>query len=87
MIGQLQNTMYYVGQAIEECNSRLSELESASDRMINSVNSINSNVTQQLNGVSNQMSAIEENTANSAYYAEVGARMTAFQTAYNLLND
>lgn len=86
-LGHLQNTMCYVGQAIEECNSRLSELESASDRMINSVNSINSNVTQQLNGVSNQMSAIEENTANSAYYAEVGARMTAFQTAYNLLND
>ncbi len=86
-LGQLNEAMIYVGQAIEECNSRLADLEDASDRMISSVNSMNSNVSNRLNSVSNQMSAIEENTANSAYYAEVGARMTAFNTAYNLLKD
>lgn len=86
-LGKLNNSMIYVGQAIEECNSRLADLEDASDRMISSVNSMNSNVSNRLNSVSNQMSAIEENTANSAYYAEVGARMTAFNTAYNLLKD
>lgn len=55
--------------------------------MISSVNNMNRNVSRSLNGVSNQMSAIEANTANSAYYAEVGARMTAFNTAYNLLKN
>lgn len=86
-LGQLNNSMVYVGQAIEECNNRLSDLESTSNRMIQSVNNMNNNVTSQLNGVSNQMAAIEENTANSAYYSEVGARMTTFNTVYNLFND
>ncbi len=86
-LGQLNSTMVYVGQAIEECNERLSDLESASNRMISSVNNMNSNVSDRLNGVSNQMSAIEANTANSAYYAEVGARMSTFNTVYNLLSD
>lgn len=86
-LGQLNNSMVYVGQAIEECNNRLSDLESTSNRMIQSVNNMNNNVTSQLNGVSNQMAAIEENTANSAYYSEVGARMSTFNTAYNLLKD
>lgn len=86
-LGRLNNAMLYVGQAIEECNNRLSELESTSNRMISSVNNMNSNISKQISGVSNQMSAIEENTANSAYYAEVGARMTTFNTVYNLLND
>lgn len=86
-LSQLNNSMIYVGQAIEECNERLSELESASNRMINSVSNMNNNVTNQLNRVSTQMSAIEENIANSAYYAEVGARMTTFSTVYNLLED
>lgn len=79
--------MIYVGKAIEECNSRLSDLESAGNRMISYVNNMNSNVSNRLNGVSNQMSAIEANTANSAYYAEVGARMSTFNTVYNLLSD
>ncbi|MGN0522044.1 MAG: hypothetical protein ACI4IQ_05340, partial [Eubacterium sp.] len=86
-LGELNNAMVYVGKAIEECNERLSELESTSERMISSVNSMNSNISNQLNGVSNQMSAIESNTANSAYYAEIGAKMTTFNTVYNLLKD
>lgn len=86
-IGKLNSTMVYVGQAINECNDRLSSLESTSERMISSVNSMNNNVTKQLNGVSNQMSAIESNTANSAYYAEVGAKMATFNTVYNMLKD
>ncbi|MCM1115338.1 MAG: hypothetical protein NC397_07575 [Clostridium sp.] len=86
-LSQLNNTMLYVGQAIEECNSRLSDLESASNRMIGSINNMNSNVSKQLSGISNQMSAIEANTANSAYYSEIGARMTTFNTVYNLLKD
>lgn len=86
-LGQLQSSMIYVGQAIEECNDRLSELESTSNRIINSVTNMSSNISKQISGVSNQMSAIEESTANSAYYAEVGAMMTTFNTVYNLLND
>lgn len=86
-LGKLNSTMVYVGQAIQECNERLSDLESASNRMISSVNTMNSNVSDRLNGVSNQISAIEANTANSAYYSEVGARMSTFNTVYNLLKD
>lgn len=86
-LSQLNNTMLYVGQAIEECNERLSDLESTSNRMIQSVNNMNNNVTSQFNGVSSQLAAIEEKTANSAYYTEVGARMTTFNTVYNLLKD
>lgn len=86
-LSKLNSTMVYVGQAIQECNERLSDLESASNRMISSVNTMNSNVSNRLNGVSNQMSAIEANTANSAYYSEVGARMSAFNTVYNMLKD
>lgn len=86
-LNQLNRSMIYVGKAIEECNSRLSDLESAGNRMISSVNNMNSNVSDRLNGVSNQMSAIEANTANSAYYAEVGERMSTFNTVYNLLSD
>lgn len=86
-LGRLNNSMLYVGQTIEECNSRLADLESTSNRMINSVNNMSNNVTNQLNGASSKMSAIEENAANSAYYAEIGARMTTFNTVYNLLKD
>lgn len=65
-LNQLNRSMIYVGQAIEECNSRLSDLESTSNKMIGSINNMNSNVSNRLNGVSNQMSAIKANTANSA---------------------
>lgn len=86
-LGKLNVAMVYVGQAIEECNDRLYDLASTSNEMINSVNNMNNNVTNQLKEVSNQMAGIEENTANSAYYAEVGARMTTFNTVYNLLRE
>lgn len=86
-INKLNGTMLYVGKTIEECNDRLSELESSNDRMISSVNNMNSNISKQLSGVSGQISAVEENIAHSAYYAEVGARMTTFNSVYNLLKD
>lgn len=86
-LGQLNTAMTYVGQAIELCNDRLSCMEESSNKLIRSVNNMNSNISNQINGVSSQMSAIEENTANSAYYAEVGAKMTTFNTVYNLLKD
>lgn len=86
-LNQLNNSMAYVGKTIQECNNRLIDLESVSNRMISSVNTMNSNVSDRLNGVSNQISAIETNTANSAYYSEVGARMSTFNTVYNLLKD
>lgn len=83
-LGKLQNTMYYVGKAIEECNDRLSELQDTSARMIGTINNIGNNVSNQISGVSNQMDAIEANTANSAYYSEIGAKMATFNTIYNL---
>ena len=86
-LNQLNRSMIYVGKAIEKCKSRLYDLESAGNRMISSVNNMNSNVSNRLKGVSNQMSAIEANTANSAYYAEVGARISTFNTVYNFLRD
>lgn len=86
-LNKLNGTMFYVGKTIEECNSRLSDLESSSNRMISSVNNMNNNVSNRLSSVSNQMSVIDNNIAHSAYYAEASARMSAFNTAYNLLKD
>ena len=79
--------MVYVGQAIQECNSLLSDLEAEGERMTAAVHSMNKSVSNRLGGVSNQLSYIETNTANSAYYAEVGAKMATFNTVYNLLKD
>lgn len=86
-IGDLNNSMIYVGQAIQECNNRLSALEDAGDKMIGTMHNINKNVTNKLSGVSNQLSYIEENTANSAYYSEISAKMATFNTVYNFLKD
>lgn len=86
-LGDLQSSMVYVGQAIQECNSLLSDLEAEGERMTAAVHSMNKSVSNRLGGVSNQLSYIETNTANSAYYAEVGAKMATFNTVYNLLKD
>lgn len=59
-INQLNHSMIYVGQAIEECNSQLSVLESASNRMISSVNNISSNVSSGINGISNQCPPLKQ---------------------------
>lgn len=86
-LGELQSSMVYVGQAIQECNDRLSDLEEASTKMIRAVNNTNNNVSNKFNSVANQLSEISTNTANSSYYAEVGAKMSTFNTVYGLLKD
>lgn len=78
--------MIYVGQAIQDCNSRLAELETTSNKMINAVNRVNSSVSNKLDDISNQNAQIEENVANVAYYAEISANMDSINTMYNLLN-
>lgn len=85
-INKLNGTMLYVGKTIEECNSRLAELEVGSQAVIRSLEKNSSNITNQLNEISSNAKTIETNTANAEYYAKIGARITAFNTTYNLLN-
>lgn len=85
-LNRLENSMIYVGQAIQDCNSRLAELETTSNKMINAVNRVNMSVSNKLDDISNQNAQIEENVANVAYYAEISANMDSINTMYNLLN-
>lgn len=89
-LGQINSTMTYVASAIESCNDRLSSLENAGHRMEKSLGQLNgrvSNVSNQLGGISNQISNVEQSSANSAYYSEISARCSVFNTTYNLLKD
>lgn len=85
-LNRLENSMVYVGQAIEDCNYRLAELETTSNQMINAVNRVNATVSNKLDDISNQNAQIEENVANAAYYSEISANMASINTMYNLLN-
>ena len=83
-LDELNSSMLYVAQAVEECNDRLQELEETGNRITGSIDNMNSRVSGTLNRVSNQMESIESNTANSAYYSMVSAEMAKFNTLYNL---
>lgn len=84
-LNRLESSMIYVGQAIQDCNTRLAELEITSNQMINAVNRVNTAVSNRLDDISNQNAQIEANTANASYYSEVSANMTSINTMYNLL--
>ena len=83
-LDELNSSMLYAAQAVEDCNDRLQELEETGNRIAGSIDNMNSRVSGTLNRVSNQMESIESNTANSAYYSMVGAEMAKFNTLYNL---
>lgn len=83
---KLNQNMIYVGKAVEECNAKLSELESTSNRVANGLESVNSNINKQMKNTSYQLSDIERNTANGAYYAKIGAEMSTLTAIYNVYN-
>ena len=83
-LDELNSSMLYAAQAVEDCNDRLQELEETGNRIAGSIDNMNSKVSGTLNRVSNQMESIESNTANSAYYSMVSAEMAKFNTLYNL---
>lgn len=85
-LGRLNGTMSYVADALDECNSRLMNLEDSGKDMANQIGRLNKNVNSLNGNVSNSMGAIEANTANAAYYSEVSARCDVFNTVYNLYN-
>lgn len=82
-IDNLNGTMIYMGKAVDECNERLIYLEENGKNMLTAVN----NVDKRISNISSQVKAIEENSANSAYYSEVGAEMSTFNAYYNLLKN
>lgn len=85
-LGRLNGTMSYVADALDECNSRLMNLEDSGNDMAKQIGRLNKNVNSLNGNVSNRMDAIEANTANAAYYSEVSARCDVFNTVYNLYN-
>lgn len=86
-LNQMNSTMSYVADALDECNSRLMSLEEVGNDMAKQIISLNKNVNSFNSNVSNQMAAIEENSANAAYYSEVSARCDVFNTVYNLFDN
>ena len=86
-LNQLQGSMYYIGQALEECSSQLSSLEATSRQTLNSINTSNHNLQKQLGGMQNTLNSIDNNTANAAYYSKIGADMATFNAFYNYYRD
>lgn len=85
-LSRLNGTMSYVADALDECNSRLMNLEDSGNDMAKQIGRLNKNVNSLNSNVSKRMGAIEANTANAAYYSEVSARCDVFNTVYNLYN-
>lgn len=86
-LGKLNTAMIYVTKAIESCNESLSYMEKSSNKLIESVKNMHDGISNQMYDLSDQMASVESNTANGAYYAEVGAKMTTFNTVYNMLKN
>ena len=86
-LNSLQGSMYYLGQALEECNSKLVDLENVSKQTLNSINTSNSIVQKQLTSMQGSLNSIDTNTANAAYYSKIGAEMVSLNTFYNYYRD
>ena len=89
-LDMLNATMYYVGMAVNEVGRKVRELSLESSRVSEEVLSLHSSIRESSNEMrttlSNRLSAIEENTANSAYYSEIGAKAASYTAMYHFLN-
>ncbi len=90
MLDNLNSTMYYVGMSINDVNEKVRELslESArtSENYLKQLNNINESNAEMKSTISSKLNAIEENTANTAYYSEIGAKAATYTAMYHYLN-
>lgn len=80
---QLNETMRYVGDAIDSCQNQLQELQSSSNSMIKQLKASN----QAQANIQGQLSDISSSAINTEYYSKVAAEMTTLNTWYNILKD
>lgn len=90
-LNNLNTTMYYVGQAVSRCEEQLKTLNSNMDSVLSSITSMGNSVVSSLDSIGTKVSRIEtsstrteESVANAAYYSEVGAKISAVNTFYNI---
>ena len=100
-LNQLNGTMIYLGQAIIQCNEKLEQLNENSLKTLQAIEDMNldivesmgslskdiNSISNDLSGISNSISNIEINSANSAYYAEVGSEAATFSAYYDLFKN
>ncbi len=100
-LDQLNGTMMYLGQAIYQCNDKLDQLNENSMKTLQAIEYMNidivdgmdkltkgmDSVTGNLSGISQSLSYIEVNSANSAYYAKVGSEAATYTAYYNMLKN
>lgn len=95
---QLNASMRYVGDLLDRCERQLKTLNKNMETLIDETSrmntnmneaffDINSNLSRNHQGISAQVGQIAENTANSAYYSEVGAKMSTMHTFYSICKD
>lgn len=90
-LNNLNTTMYYVGQAVNRCEKQLQLLNSNMDSVLSSITSMEGSVVSSLDTLGAKVGRIEatsartqESVANAAYYSEVNAKISAFNTFYNI---
>lgn len=94
----LNATMTYVAIAIAGCEKQLDTLNRNMENLIAETSRMNSNFTETMHEMNSNMISyhqnmddyakqIEVNTANSAYYSEVGAKMSTLNTFYSIYKD
>lgn len=88
-LDKLNATMSYVGMVMNEINNQVAILADESTRISNEISNIQNQIAKtgdRINSnISSQLNSIRENTANSAYYSEIGARAATFNATYNYL--
>lgn len=100
-LDRLNGTMMYLGQAIYQCNDKLDQLNENSMKTLQAIEYMDMDITAgmdqlskgmdsvsgNLSGISQSLSNIEVNSANSAYYAEVGSEAATFTAYYNMFKN
>lgn len=88
-LDKLNATMSYVGMVMNEINNQVAILADESTRISNEISNIQDQIAKtgdRINSnISSQLNSIRENSANSAYYSEIGARAATFNATYNYL--
>lgn len=100
-LDRLNGTMMYLGQAIYQCNDKLDQLNENSMKTLQAIEYMDmdisagmsqlakgmDNVSGNLSGISQTLSNIEVNSANSAYYAEIGSEAATFSAYYDMFKN
>lgn len=86
-IAKLNNSMYYVGEAIENCNRTLEQLEEGNYQLEKQISQFHHNMLVDNNNFKEQLATIDGSIDNASYYAEVGAKMATFNAVYNYLKE